>query len=85
MAKPTQPNEPEDAAYQEECDSGQKSTLGQLAEARNEKAADGSNDVTRRTLTHTSTEHSSSAESCCHWNRRHPRSGGSNFRQRWQM
>jgi hypothetical protein len=61
MAKPTEPNKPQKAADQEECDSGQKSTLGQLAEPRNKKAADSRKNITSRTLTHTSTKHSSSA------------------------
>jgi hypothetical protein len=61
MAKPTKPNKPEEAANQEKCDRGQQPTLGQLAEARNKKAADSCKNITTRTLTHTSTEHGNSA------------------------
>jgi hypothetical protein len=61
MAKPTKPNEPEQAANQEKRDSGKKSTLGQLAEPRNKKTADSCKNITSRTLTHTSTKHRSSA------------------------
>jgi hypothetical protein len=61
VTKPTKPNKPEETANQEKCDRGQKSTLGQLAESRDKKAADRRKNVTSRTLTHTSTEHSNSA------------------------
>ena len=64
MTKPAKQNKPEETANQEKCDRGQKSTLGQLAEPRDKKATDSGKNVTSRTLTHTSTVHSTFAESC---------------------
>jgi hypothetical protein len=61
VTKPAKPNKPEETANQEKCDRGQKSTLGQLAESRDKKAADSRNNVTSRTLTHTSTVHATFA------------------------
>jgi hypothetical protein len=58
MAKP---NKPEETANQEKRDRRQNPTLGQLPETRDKKAADSRKNVTSRTLTHTSTEHSTSA------------------------
>jgi hypothetical protein len=57
MSKPTEPNKPEEAANQEKCNSSENPALGQLAQARDKKAANRRKNVTTRTLTHTSTEH----------------------------
>jgi len=60
MPKPTEPDKPEEAANQEKCNSSENPALGQLAQARNKKAANSRKNVTSRTLTHTSTEHRNS-------------------------